>query len=74
MALKVPEKVIPLLIYLIESMVSGSMKDSSLDVKDNIILLIGMLPVIYIKLKRTDVPNIDGFMAWFSSQSKFSII
>lgn len=69
LSLRVPQIMVPMLIYLIESVVSGNMKDAELKVKDNIIMLIGLLPTVYQKLKRTDTPNIDGFLGWFSEQS-----
>jgi hypothetical protein len=70
LSLRVPDIMVPLLVFLIESVVSGNMKDADLKVKDNIIMLIGLLPSIYQKLKRTDIPNIDGFLGWFSQQSR----
>lgn len=70
LSLRVPDIMVPLLVFLIESVVSGNMKDADLKVKDNIIMLIGLLPSIYQRLKRTDIPNIDGFLGWFSQQSK----
>jgi hypothetical protein len=74
LSLRVPNIMIPLLVFLIESVVSGNMKDADLRVKDNIIMLIGLVPSIYQKLKRNDVPNIDAFLNWFSQQSIHKLI
>lgn len=70
LSLRVPNIMVPMLLFLIESVVGGNMKDAELKVKDNIIMLIGLLPTVYQKLKRTDTPNIDGFLSWFSQQSR----
>jgi len=69
LSIRVPNIMIPMLTFLIESVISGAMKDADLKTKDNIILLIGMLPGIYAKLGRKDVPNIDNFLQWFCNQS-----
>jgi hypothetical protein len=71
LSLRVPNIMVPMLVFLIESVVSGNMKEADLKIKDNVIMLIGLLPTVYQKLKRSDIPNIDGFLAWFSQQSKF---
>lgn len=73
LSLRVPDIMVKLLVFLIESVVSGNMKDADLKVKDNVIMLIGLLPSIYQKLKRTDIPNIDAFLNWFSQQSRIRL-
>lgn len=69
LALRVPSLVLPLLLYLTETIMTGSLKDADLRVKNNVLQLVGLLPSIYDKLKRTDIPNIDFFISWVSEQS-----
>jgi hypothetical protein len=70
LAIRVPKVAVPLLESLIEALVSGGLKDSNLQTKDNIIMIIGLLPYIYLKIRKNDVPDIDAFFAWFSQQSR----
>jgi hypothetical protein len=69
LAVRVPKVAVPLLESLIEALVSGGMREANLQTKDNIIMMIGLLPQVYSKISKTDGPNIDGFFAWFSEQS-----
>ncbi len=69
LALRVPNLVLPLLLFLTETIMTGALKDADLKIKNNVLQLVGLLPVVYEKLKRTDVPNIDFFISWVSDQS-----
>ena len=69
LGLKCPATVLPLLLFLTDTIMTGSLKDAELKIKNNILQLVGLLPQIYDKLKRNDTPNIDQFLSWVSHQS-----